>query len=189
MRGPDQGQARVEVDGVVKGTYDSYRSTAQYRVKHSWGLSSGTHTIRVVVLGKKSTASSNYYASVDAFGVGSTLYSNPTLTTSWRAQIMSIASGNRLVQDSSGGANVYFHFRGTGIDWRTLLGPDQGRAKVYIDGSYKGLFDNFGATTRAYTRAFRGLSDAVHAFRVVVAGTKRTSSTNTTVSVDYWRVV
>jgi subtilisin len=189
MRGPDQGQARVEIDGVVKGTYDNYRSTAQYRVKHSWGLSAGTHTIRVVALGKKSAAATNYYASVDAFGVGSTLYSNPTLTASWRAQTMDIASGDRLVMDSSSGANVYFHFRGTGIDWRTLLGPEQGYAKVYVDGVYKGQFDNYAVSTRAYSRPFRGLSDALHDIRIVVSGTKRSTSTNTLVSLDYWRVV
>ena len=184
-----QGKARVEIDGVVKGTYDNYRSSAQYRYKRSWGLSSGTHTIRIVALGTKSAAAKDAYATIDAFGVGSTLYSNPDLTVSWRALVSTIASGGRVYQDRSAGANVYFHFRGTGIDWRTFWGPDQGIAKVYIDGSYKGQFDGYASSTRARTWSFTHLSNAAHTFRIVVAGTKRSSSSNTYVTIDYFHVI
>jgi len=189
LRDPYQGKARVEIDGVVKGTYDNYRSSAQYRYKRSWGLSSGTHTIRVVALGTKRTTAKDAYATIDAFGVGSTLYSNPTLNVSWRAAISSLASGSRVFQDRSSGANVYFHFHGTGIDWRTFWGPDQGIAKVYIDGSYKGQFDGYASSTRARTWSFIHLANAAHAFRIVVAGTKRSSSSNTYVTIDYFHVI
>jgi hypothetical protein len=189
MKGPDQGIARVTIDGVDKGTFDNYRSSPQWRVRRSWGLANGTHTIRILALGKKNANASNYFVSVDAFGVNTTLHANPSVVTSWRSQSTSLASGGRALQDSSSGANVYYRFRGTGIDWRTLLGPDQGKAKVYIDGVYKGLFDNYASSAKGYTRSFRGLSNAVHEIRIVVAGQKRSTSKNYTVSVDYWRVI
>ncbi len=189
MKGPDQGIARVTIDGVDKGTFDNYRSSPQWRVRRSWGLANGTHTIRILALGKKNTKATNYYVSVDAFGVGTTLYANPSVITSWRSHSTSLASGGKASQDRSSGANVYYRFRGTGIDWRTLLGPDQGMAKVYIDGVYKGLFDNYASSAKGYTRAFRGLSNAVHEIRIVVAGKKRSASKNYTVSVDSWRVI
>ncbi len=189
MKGPDQGIARVTIDGVDKGTFDNYRSSPQWRVRRSWSVANGTHTIRILALGKKNANASNYLVNVDAFGVGTTLYSNPSVLLSWRGQNTSLASGGRALQDSSSGANVYYRFRGTGIDWRTLLGPDQGMAKVYIDGVYKGLFDNYATSAKGYTRAFRGLSNAVHEIRVVVAGKKRSASKNYTVSVDFWRVI
>ena len=189
MKGPDQGLARVTIDGVDKGTFDNYRSSAAWRVRRSWSVPSGTHTIKIIALGKKNAAASNSYVSVDAFGVGTTLYANPTVVTTWRSQSTSLASGGRVLQDSSAGANVYYRFRGTGIDWRTVLGPDQGMAKVYIDGAYKGLFDNYASSARAYTRSFRGLADTQHEIRVVVAGKKRSASKNYLVSVDLWRVI
>ncbi|MFY9586846.1 MAG: S8 family serine peptidase [Actinomycetota bacterium] len=189
MKGPDQGIARVSIDGVDKGTFDNFRSSPQWRVRRSWGVTNGTHTIRILALGKKNASASNSFVNVDAFGVGTTLYANPSVLLSWRSQSTSLASGGRALQDSSSGANVYYRFRGTGIDWRTLVGPDQGMAKVYIDGVYKGMVDNYATATKGYTRAFRGLSNAVHEIRIVVAGTKRSASKNTTVGVDFWRVI
>ena len=84
---------------------------------------------------------------------------------------------------------MYFRFRGTGIDWRTFWGPDQGIAKVYIDGTYKGQFDGYASSTRARTWSFIHLSNAAHTFRIVVAGTKRSASSNTYVTIDYWHVI
>jgi Subtilase family len=189
VRGPDQGKARVEIDGVVKGTYDNYRSATQYRYHRTWSLAAGTHTIRVLALGQKNANASDSFVAVDAFSVGGTLMANPSLTVSWRSQASSIASGGRVLQDGSRGANVYFHFRGTGIDWHTILDPYQGIARVYVDGAYLGEFDNYSSSSRIYSRSFRGLSDTVHDLRIVVQGTKRSTSHDTKVSVDYWHVI
>jgi bacillopeptidase F len=189
MRGPDQGQARVEIDGVDKGDFDNYRSSAQYLYRRSWSVASGTHKIKIVVLGKKNSHATNTYANVDAFTVGTTLNKNPILQTTWHAAASSIASGSRFTHDNTGGASVFFHFRGTRIDWRTILGPDQGVAKVYVDGVLRGTFDNYATTTKVAWRSFAGMTDAVHDIRVFVAGTKRTASKNTTVSVDCFLVI
>lgn len=187
MRGRDQGRALVQIDGVDRGVFDNYRSSVEYRYRRSWGLSSGTHTIRIIVQSKGPNATDGY-VTVDAFGVGSTINVNPILRLAWRSQASSVASGGRITQERSPGANVYFHFRGTGVDWGTILGPDHGMARVYVDGLYRGLFDNYATSARAFIRQFRGFVDGVHFVRIIVTGTKRSASTSTTVSVDFWRV-
>jgi subtilisin len=189
MRGPDQGLARVEIDGVDKGDFDNYRSSAQYLYRRSWSVAAGNHKIKIVALGKKNSHATNTYANIDAFTVGATLNKNPTLQTTWHAAALSIASGARYTHDNTGGASVFFHFRGTRIDWRTILGPDQGVAKVYVDGVLRGTFDNYATTTKVAWRSFPGMTDGIHDIRVLVAGTKRTASKNTTVSVDCFLVI
>jgi bacillopeptidase F len=152
-------------------------------------VGAGTHKIKIVALGKKNSHATDSNVSVDAFGAGAALFTNPTLQIAWHAGAASIASGARYTHDNTGGASVFFHFRGTRIDWRTIIGPDQGVAKVYIDGVLKGTFDNYSSSTKVAWRSFRGLIDKIHDIRVMVAGTKRSSSTNTTVSVDCFLVI
>lgn len=189
MRGPDQGKAHVYIDGAFRGTFDLYRSAPQYRYRLSWSLPSGQHTIKILVLGTKSSRSTNAWVTVDAFSVGGTLYANPGLVAGWRTQSSTVAWGNTYALDGVYGTSVLFRFRGTGIDWRTILGPDQGLARVTIDGVYKGQFDNYASSTRGYTRAFRGLADRVHEIRISVMGQKRAASSATNVSVDFWRAI
>jgi subtilisin len=188
-RGPDQGWANVTIDGVSKGSFDLYRSSPLFRVRFAWTVPAGTHTIKITPLGTKNSHSTNYWASVDAFAVGSTIYANPVVAYGWRLQKLDFASADAVYQDGSGGAAVTFRFRGTGIDWRTIRGPDQGYAKIYIDNVYKGTVDNWYSTAGVYTRAYHGLSDAEHYFKVVVAGAKRATATNTMVSVDCFTVI
>ena len=186
--GPDQGNVSVVIDGVNRGTFDNYRASALYRYRRSWGLPAGTHTIRIVAAGKDELAR-DAYVGVDAFGVNGTLIPSPAPKVVWRVSASSLASRGLFAEDSSIGARVGFRFRGTGIDWRTLLGPDQGVANVSIDGVFKGSFDNYAIRAAGYTRSFRGLSDAVHTITIVIAGSKRAVSSDTNVSVDYWRVI
>ncbi len=66
--GPGYGQAQVTIDGVSKGTVDLYQPSVQWQVLESYsGLSSGSHTIVVKVLGKKNASSTGTGVVVDAF--------------------------------------------------------------------------------------------------------------------------
>jgi alpha-galactosidase len=67
------------------------------------------------------------------------------------------------------GAAVEFAFTGTGVDWVTALGPDQGQADVYIDG---GLVDrvnlvNAARTTTQQVFTRTGLKSGQHTLRIV----------------------
>ncbi len=67
-QGPKFGKARVLIDGIDKGVFDLYATTAQWQVPISFtGLSTGQHTIEIQVLGKKNAASGGKSILVDAF--------------------------------------------------------------------------------------------------------------------------
>jgi hypothetical protein len=70
FKGPFQGQAAVFLDGRRVDTVDGYapRATWQSSVTYD-GLTVGTHTIRVVVLGSHSAASAGNRVTSDAFRV------------------------------------------------------------------------------------------------------------------------
>jgi alpha-galactosidase len=67
------------------------------------------------------------------------------------------------------GAAIEFAFRGTGVDWITALGPDQGEADIYLDGklvSRVNLHNDARVTTRqVFTQP--GLKDGQHTLRIV----------------------
>lgn len=69
VRGADHGKADVYIDGVFQQTVDLYQTnwTASTLLYSATGLSSGSHTIKVVARSDKNAASSGYYVEVDAF--------------------------------------------------------------------------------------------------------------------------
>lgn len=67
------------------------------------------------------------------------------------------------------GAAVEFTFRGTGVDWVTALGPDQGEADIYIDSKLVrrvNLHNDARVTTRQVFN-HPGLKDGQHTLRIV----------------------
>jgi hypothetical protein len=81
-------------------------------------------------------------------------------------------------------------FRGTGIDWFTARGPDQGRAKIYVDGLLVRTVDNYAASPAfGVARSISGFADGVHTLRIVVLATARPVATGALVSVDRFAIV
>jgi hypothetical protein len=115
--------------------------------------------------------------------VGTTLTSNPVVTTRWATGATTLASGGRCAYADLKGETVSLTFRGTSISWRTLLGKGMGKANVYVDGTLKGTYDQFATTTKAATRTWK-LTDKVHTVRVVATGTHRTGATGNRVVLD-----
>ena len=68
------------------------------------------------------------------------------------------------------GASAAVSFSGTGIDWRTVAGPDQGEAKVFVDGVLQLEVDNRAETRSAVVRSIIGLAPGTHTLRIVVVG-------------------
>jgi alpha-galactosidase len=67
------------------------------------------------------------------------------------------------------GAELEFAFRGTGIEWVTAMGPDQGEVDIYIDGELADRVDtsNESRVTGRSVFAVDGLKDQEHTFRAV----------------------
>jgi len=190
VTGPSQGEATVSIDGRPRGTFDQYADTFHYRVGRSFKLlKGGTHTITVTVLGRKGSANAtDRQVAVDAFELRKKVYATPRLAAAWRTVRAAATSGRSFAESDLAGASVSFTFRGTGIDWYTVRGPDQGRARVFVDGTLFRTVDNFAKEPTFAVRSIGGLADRVHTIRIVVLGESRPAATRSLVSIDRFAV-
>jgi hypothetical protein len=192
VAGPAYGLADAYIDGTRRVTWNFYSSSTRYKVGRALtGLANTSHTIKIVVRGVKGSSSgTDTQVAVDAFKVGSYFYATPTLVMSWQARSASSASAGRYARADLAGASVSISFRGTGIDWYTVLGPSMGKAQLWVDGSLNATVDNYSAAT-AYgvRRSLRGLADRIHVLRIVVLGQKRSASTGNFIAIDRWLIV
>ncbi len=74
----NHGYADVYIDGVKQATVDCSGSASQAVLFSKSGLSSGTHTLKIVVDGTHSSASTDNYVSIDAIDVPTATQSTPT---------------------------------------------------------------------------------------------------------------
>ncbi|MCW2637024.1 MAG: hypothetical protein JWQ99_3391 [Blastococcus sp.] len=65
-RGKTFGKAEIIIDGTSRGTIDLYAATAQWGVKLSYPLASGTHTITLKALGTKNPKATGTQVPLDA---------------------------------------------------------------------------------------------------------------------------
>jgi PQQ-like domain len=187
--GPDQGKARVFIDGRPKGTFNLYDPTAGARSFTFDGLARRAHTVKVKVLGTKATASTGTWVAVDGFevrvGIPIRQESSPRIRyDSWAGETRSAASGRSYRESNSPTARISLDFTGRTVRWITATGPAYGRARVVIDGKAH--------TVDLYRRTrnwrvpitFTGLSRGEHRLTVRPLGRKNASSTSTNVVVD-----
>lgn len=189
--GPGEGKARVLVDGRAIGIFDLSANTWRLGVRYWFGhLGGGLHTIRVLVLGRLGAHGPPGTAvAVDGFLAGGSEVPASSISYRWVSVSASGASAGRYAVDDDQGASLLFRFRGTGIRWSTVKGPDQGRAAVYVDGRRWAVFDGF-APDRVFgiSRLIDGLTEAVHSIRIEVLATARPAATGTAVAVDAFGV-
>ena len=189
--GPNYGIADLYVDGVRRAAVNSYSTSTHYRAAFTVsGFAYGRHTITVRARGAKgSSHGTGTDVAVDAFRSGSSIIASPVLSYTWGVVKASSASAGGYSWSDLAGSTASFTFRGTQVEWDTVLGPQMGRAKVYIDGILRLSVDNYsGTTTYGVAKAFSGLSDAVHTLTIVVQGTHRSSSHGSFVAIDRWVV-
>jgi hypothetical protein len=82
-------------------------------------------------------------------------------------------------------------FVGTGVSWIGTQSPDQGVARVYVDGSHVGDADQFGEAREymvtSYTIA--NLTHGAHTISIEVTGTKNPQSTGYRIQIDAFDVM
>ncbi len=189
--GPTQGKASVSIDQRFRGTFDQYEPAWHVRVPRTFRhVGPGEHTITIRVLGVKgSSAGTDTQVVVDAFAVGAVVVSNPELTLSWGTSKLRAASRGGVATSDMARSAAAFAFWGTGVDWATLRGPDQGRASIFVDGVLATTVDNYAAATSVQPRSFTGLDLGQHELRIVVLGTSRPRSEGTKVAIDSFTVL
>lgn len=117
----------------------------------------------------------------------SVAYNPGPTTTRWRSATLAGAFGGSVRHDSAAGATATYSFTGTAVQWVTTLGPDRGRADVFLDGVRVAAAVELHATTVQTRRAMftrSGLADGNHTLVVRVTGTKLGKSKGTRVDVD-----
>ena len=134
----DGGITDVYLDGTKVATFDGYSATPQYNVTGytKSGLASATHTLKLVVTGRKNANSSNTYTEIDRFLVGSTTYEENSFKIAyvpWSGVTNSSASGSTYRQSASKTIPAYFfYFTGPQVDLITAKGPTRGQATVKV---------------------------------------------------------
>lgn len=191
MRGPAQGRAAVWIDGKRVGVFDQYAASTDFGVARSFTkLPNGSHTITIRVLGKASAAASDTLVAIDGFEVGTRRVGTPELDLRWGTVKAPSASSGSLVASDVKRASLELTFRGTGIAWTTVRGPDQGRAAIYVDGTLVRTVDNYASgPTFGVVRTVSGLAEGVHELRIVVLGEARGKAEGTLVSIDRFSVI
>jgi GH25 family lysozyme M1 (1,4-beta-N-acetylmuramidase) len=111
------------------------------------------------------------------------------ITYAWRSVGARDAIEGSYVTERSAGATATFAFSGRAVTWYTMVGPDQGRASVWIDGERVGTFDQY-ASRRAFgvTRSFSKLPRGTHTIAIRVLGTRSAASSDTLVAIDGFEV-
>jgi hypothetical protein len=190
MTGPSQGIATVYVDDVKKAQVSNYSPRTRWHVGRTLtGLGDGTHSLRVVVTGRKAAASTGTGVVVDAVRSAGRLVANPRSSAAWGLAKATGASGGRYVVTGTAGATSSFTFRGTSVSWVTRTSPSSGKAKVFVDGVLVARVDNYSARSAwNVRRTVTGLSDRAHTVKVVVTGAKSRAARGTDVVVDRWLV-
>ena len=180
--GPDGGNATLQVttpgQPTITQPIDTYSPGQTDTTTTINGLPAGTHTITVTANGTKNPASTGTWVRIDGTIVGGTVNPTPTLTAStWRNY-----PGNYAYTITKN-ATVSLKFRGTGIDWTALVGPNNGRAKVTIDGVVVATAQDLYAPGYAYKTYSYTLPDALHTITITCLGTRQPASTDNVITL------
>ena len=181
--GRAMGLASVSIDGERFGTFNQFAERPASGVPRRFtGLGGGEHVITVRVLGRSSAKASDTQVVVDAFGVQGSIAKTPAFGARWGRSTGASASDVAR-------ASVEVRFRGTGIEWASLDGPDQGRAQILVDGVVVREVDGYAPAAAPAVRSVGGLADGTHTLRIVVLGDARSAATGALVSVGGFTVL
>ncbi len=187
-KGPDQGIASVTIDGVDQGQLDLYDPSTQSLSQYYSFLASTSHTFVLTVTGTRNPASSGNNIALDAFAVGHTTAEDSSTKVTYNAfagKAATAASAGTYRISAVSGANSRLTFTGTGVDWITATGPDDGEASVAIDGVIRAIVDLYSPSVQwQKLESFTGLSLASHTIVITVLGSKNTSASGTNVVID-----
>ena len=175
--GPDQGKAKVTIDGLTKCVCDLYSARVQTNAQLDFGSgSSATHTLVLRVLGTKSAGSRDANVAVDAFVVGGATVQDdsPKIQyNNWKGSSFKSSSGGTFRTNDTARAFAKFTFEGTSVEWLTAKGPAYGNANMFVDGATKATYNLYAPKVQWQAVVpFAGLSAGQHTIEIRPVGTK-----------------
>jgi len=101
----------------------------------------------------------------------------------------SYSAESARLSDAAGAASKV-SFDGTGISWVSELGPNRGKARVFLDGTQRAVVDLYAAEALGGQSVWSidGLTEGRHILRIVVVGSSAAASTGDWVAVDAFDV-
>jgi len=196
----DQGISGFAIDGGQPTYVDDYSPTRipQAILWSASGLSGGTHTVTITSTGTKNTASSNITVALDYAVVSANNATTDDTATSGTDSFSyganwGTATGVSDLYDgtahwsNTAAATTTFTFSGTGAVIYGVKDVDQGISTFSVDGGGVTTVDDHSPSRAAGAALFSvsGLAAGTHAIKVIATGTKDSSSTNVTVTLDY----
>ena len=103
----------------------------------------------------------------------------------WTRLHSTTAYGHSLRYASAAGRKVTFRVKGSSVAWVGAVGPNRGKARVYVDGHLRATVDLY-AHSAALGRVVwaSSLGAGTHTVKIVVLGTRNRHSRGTRVDVD-----
>jgi hypothetical protein len=205
---PYSGLATVYLDGTIN-TVDTYGVTTLYQqplFKVS-GLTSGPHTLSIIVPHVRDPNGMGSWVWIDAFDIengvgvpggftaapGRAEQNNPavTYTGTWLPNTSGALSGGSAVLATNLGSSATISFNGTGITWIGYRDQWSGIATVYVDGALLATVDTYQLSEQAQAAvyAINGLVSGTHTLRIEVSGTHDAASLGSWVWVDAFDVL
>ncbi len=198
-RGPETGTARVFLDGSFVTEVDTYSATGRVQdiIFKVTGLADADHTLTIEVTGSKNAASTGPLIVVDAFEAGTlgTRFQETdwsvTYSGDWiHGNLNKAWSEGTIAESFSAGAQVTFTFTGTSVRWIGLRGPNTGKARAFLDGSFVTDVDTYAPSNGRQDTLFTSppLAAGPHTLTIEVLGDKNPASTNVVIVVDAFDV-
>ena len=208
----ETGIARVSLDGSFVREIDTYSQTAEVQVPMftAVGLANTSHTLTIEVTGQKNAAATLAFVFVDAFDVPAATISrlqetDPSVTFTGGGWVQGDTSnpwsGGTAAGSITAGDQATFTFTGTGIRALSARGPQNGIARVFLDGAFMTEVDTYAApyvnppagpvhnvTVQSELFKATGLADQSHTLTIEVTGRYNPPSTAAIVTVDAFEV-
>ena len=145
------GLAEVAIDGVSQGMIGLYSTGENVRSFQYGGLSAGSHTLTITVLGQPDPPSSDSYIYLDyidvwdgtpmADGYVNVVHSQPSSRLHFSTNVMDIAAPNAYQGDFAGASlpngnnNIWYAFTGDSFTYLAFSHPNQSSVEVFLDGA------------------------------------------------------
>lgn len=179
--GPQEGAATVAVDGKQLRVVDNSAKKKAFRVARTFRkLGPGPHTLTITATGRPGARGVGRNVSIDAFRASGGVVATPSVQVAWGSGTLAATppatTDTQYSAAGAAGSAVRLRFRaGTQLEWHTVLGKDQGKADVYIDGALVQRVDNHatfatGPANRPTTLVFPVSGGTVHTLRIVAVG-------------------
>ncbi|MEM7799497.1 MAG: DUF1194 domain-containing protein, partial [Chloroflexota bacterium] len=173
------GQAEIFIDGISQGIVDTF-TDGDSTVSVAYGnLTPGPHTLEVVVLGTRSANASGDFIRLDYVDVwGGTPMPEETVEAVLEAydgdeRIFRSSDWNQINSDDAnfgtylrGGANVWYPFTGSSVNYNGFIYSGGGTVEVFIDGVSQGTVDLSNVTELSRPFAYANLSDGPHVMQI-----------------------